>query len=416
MGSPVTGASSTQIATHRFFGRAKTMVFCSWGDRVENGKNGTVTTVPERLKMSRYSVGIIGATGRGDYGHGLDTAWQHLPECRVVAVADSHAAGLAKAVTRAGAERGYIDYRAMLDQERPDIVAIAPRWIDQHYAMAMACTEYACHIYMEKPFCRDLGEADAIVQACEMRHLKVAVAHISRHSPQLKIVQQLLADGEIGELLEIRGRGKEDARGGGEDLWVLGSHVLDLMSAIAGPPRRCHASLQEHGELVDSTMIRPGNEGIGPIAGTQVNAAFHFDRGVIGYFCSRKEAAGTPSRFGLRLYGTKGMIHLASGYGNPAYISNDSGWNSPGNTTRWRPISSNGVDEPETLAATGYEGGNPAAILDLIDAIENDRQPLCSMYEARTTIQMIMAIFQSHRQQQTVVVPVETERNPLSNW
>ena len=34
------------------------------------------------------SVAVIGHTGRGDYGHGLDTVWQRLPETRVVAVAD----------------------------------------------------------------------------------------------------------------------------------------------------------------------------------------------------------------------------------------------------------------------------------------------------------------------------------------
>lgn len=366
--------------------------------------------------MKQYSVAIIGATGKGNYGHGLDTAWRQIPECRVVAVADSHAEGLAQALTRIGAPRGYADYREMLKIERPNIVAIAPRWIDQHHAMAMACAEYGCHMYMEKPFCRDLQEADEIIRACEMRHLKVAVAHISRHSPQLKIVKQLISDGVIGDLLELRGRGKEDTRGGIEDLWVLGSHILDLMHAIAGPPRRCWASLRENNQLVTATMVRTGNEGIGPVAGSQVNAVFEFDRGVVGHFMSRKNAAGSPSRFGLRIYGTKGTIHLPTGYGSLAFLSKNSCWNHPETEPSWTPISSNGVGQPETLKATGYDGGNPAAILDLLQAIQDDRQPLCGMYEGRQAIESLMAIFQSHRSARPIELPMPIQQHPFLDW
>ncbi len=38
--------------------------------------------------MAKYKVAIIGSTGRGDYGHGIDSPWKDLPDCEVVAVAD----------------------------------------------------------------------------------------------------------------------------------------------------------------------------------------------------------------------------------------------------------------------------------------------------------------------------------------
>ena len=41
----------------------------------------------------------------------------------------------------------------------------------------------------------------------------------------------MVDEGDIGEVLELRGWGKEDHRGGGEDLWVLGSRVMNLMSS-----------------------------------------------------------------------------------------------------------------------------------------------------------------------------------------
>ena len=48
------------------------------------------------------------------------------------------------------------------------------------------------------------------------------------------MARDLIEAGRIGQVLEIRARVKEDQRGGGEDLWVLGSHVLDLMADICG--------------------------------------------------------------------------------------------------------------------------------------------------------------------------------------
>ena len=61
-----------------------------------------------------YRVGVIGATGKGNYGHGLDTAFQGVPRAEVVAVADENAEGLRKAGERLGVKRLYRDYRRMI--------------------------------------------------------------------------------------------------------------------------------------------------------------------------------------------------------------------------------------------------------------------------------------------------------------
>ena len=47
-----------------------------------------------------YRIGVIGDTGRGGYGHGVDTAWFEHPQCKVVAVSDADPEGLAKARIR----------------------------------------------------------------------------------------------------------------------------------------------------------------------------------------------------------------------------------------------------------------------------------------------------------------------------
>lgn len=363
--------------------------------------------------MRDYKVAVIGSTGRGDYGHGLDAVWKDINSCAVVGVADQDEAGRTKAKDRTGAARSYADYRDMLEKEKPDIVAVCPRWIDQHRDMVLACADHGCHMYVEKPFCRTLGEADEMIRACEMRHLKLAVAHISRWSPQLEIIRRLIRDGEIGDLLEIRARGKEDQRGGAEDLWVLGTHVLDLMRAVAGDPVSCYATLQFQGKLVTREHVKEGNEGLGPLAGDRVDATYRFANGVSGYFSSKKAAGGNPNRFGLQIFGSKGVIDTTSGFANPAYLLSDAKWGTGGKDVRWRPISSAGIEKPETITRTGYEGGNPAAALDLIAAIEQDRQPLCSMYEGRGAVEMVLAVFESHVRQTAVSMPLQCSDNPL---
>ena len=39
--------------------------------------------------MAKYRVAVMGHTGRGNYGHGIDRVWLDLPRCEVIAVADA---------------------------------------------------------------------------------------------------------------------------------------------------------------------------------------------------------------------------------------------------------------------------------------------------------------------------------------
>ena len=67
-----------------------------------------------------------------------------------------------------------------------------------------------------------------------------------------------------------------------------------------------------------------------------------------------------------------------------------------------------------TLKEGGLPSGNILAVKDLLSAIDNDRQPECSIYEARLTIEMISAVFESHRVGGPVTFPLKTRENPLS--
>lgn len=362
-----------------------------------------------------YRVGIIGDTGRGDYGHAVDVAFLKVPNVQIVAVADPDESGRSKAKDRTKAPAAYANYQEMLAKEKLDIVAICPRWINRHHEMLLAAAEANCHVYMEKPFCRTPKECDDVVRALDMRHRKLGIAHISQYSPVLDAVKKVIADGVIGELLEVRGRGKEDTRGGGEDLWVLGSHIFGLMRSIAGgSPTSCFATVLQNGEPVTKGHVREGAEGIGPLAGDHVQATYALPKGVSGYFASRRGMAGRPSRFAVQVFGSKGVIELESGYLVKAHLLRDGGW-SPGRSgAKWETITSAGIGQPEPRTDGTYEGGHVAAITDLIDAFEKDRETRCSARDAAGIIEMISAVFESHRVGKAVEMPLKTRVNPLT--
>ncbi|HUG70362.1 MAG TPA: Gfo/Idh/MocA family oxidoreductase [Pirellulaceae bacterium] len=360
-----------------------------------------------------YRVAVVGHTGRGNYGHGVDTVWLQLPQCKIVGVADANEQGLAAAVKRLAAPKGFADYRQMLDEAQPNIVAIGPRWLDQHRDMVLAAAERGMHIYMEKPMCRTLEEADEMAAACEKHGIKLAVAHQTRYSPKLHVVRDMIFDGRIGKVLELRGRGKEDRRGGGEDLWVLGSHVMNLMHHFGGEPNWCLANVMQDGERVTKLHVAEGAEGIGPLAGDSLTAMYGMDDGVTAYFASTRNM-GVGSRFGLQIFGSEGIIEILSGYLPAANYLPDPNW-SPGRSgVKWTPISSAGAGQPEPLPDGGLNAGNVLACQDLLAAIEEDRLPECSIYEGRTTVEMIAAVFESHRLGGLAEMPLTNRKNPLT--
>lgn len=363
------------------------------------------------MKQKKYRVAVIGHTGRGNYGHGIDTVWLELANAEIVAVADADKTGLQTARKRLKVDTGYTDYQQMLDKEKPDIVAVCPRWLDQHKEMVLTAVNAGHHVYMEKPFCRNLQEADEIVAACEKKNVKLAIAHQTRYSPKLPLLKQQIEAGLIGKVLEIRGRGKEDRRGGGEDLWVLGSHVMNLIHYFGGEPEWCFGQALVDNRPVNKQDVQPGAEGIGSLAGDQIRAMFGLPDGMTAHFDSHRDCAG--GRFGIQIFGSRGVIEVLTGYLPAVHVLQDAAW-SPGRSKKnWRPISTAGIGKPEPLGANGLHAGNIAACKDLIAAIEEDRLPECNFYEARTTVEMISGIFESHRQQRPVNLPLKNRKNPL---
>lgn len=363
-----------------------------------------------------YRAAVIGRTGKGDYGHNLDLAVLDQPKLKLVAVADENPAGLAKAATRLKVDKTYADYRAMLDQEKPQFVVVAPRWIDCHKTMILDCVERGISVFTEKPLAQDLEQCDAIINAAERAHVKIAVAFQTRYSPRFERIKQMIDAGVIGEILELRGRGKEDQRGGGEDLLVLGPHLVDLFRGLLGDASWCFARVSDRGKPADRSSIRQGSEGLGPLAGDRIDAMYGFAKSpAVAHFETAHPSAGAGKRFGLQIFGAKGVIQIETGWLPPARLLLDDTWHGASGKSKWVEITSAGPGKPEPLPITAsLNEANRLIVADLIHAVENDVQPRCSVYDGRAALEMLLACHASQKAGAMVALPLQDRKHPLA--
>jgi predicted dehydrogenase len=290
----------------------------------------------------------------------------------------------------------------MILKEKPDIVTICPRWCDKRLEMVTAAAEAGAHMIIEKPLAASLDEARRVAAIIGARRVKAAVGHTARAMSVTAAVRRMLEAGELGDLMEIRGRGKEDKRAGGEDLIVLGTHVFDLMRYYAGNPKWVFAHVTERGRELDRSMMRPASEPVGRVGGTDIAAMFLFEGGVHGYFASKVSDVTTGRRFGLTLAGSKGWTHvpLSNVPSLSPYLLRSAAW-VPEKGEPWERVDYAPGTLPPTREATNHLTG-----IDLIEAIETDREPLCSARDGLWTLEMVEAIYSSQVSGKRVDFPV----------
>ena len=343
-------------------------------------------------EAQKLRAAIIGHTGHGNYGHSLDLVFNGRENITVVAVADPDGPGRAEAAARTGALRSYADYREMLRQEKTQLVSVAPRWADQHFDMAAAALNTGAHVLLEKPITQTLAEADDLLALAKHAGLRIAVAHQMRLAPNVLFLKQRLADGLIGDLLEIRAWGKQDHRAGGEDLIVLGVHQFDLMRFFAGEPLWCVARILQDGHEITRAEAHAATENIGPVAGDDIVAQFAFPNGVIANFTSRVGNRGLAEPWSMELLGTKGAVKIRPDVMQKVYSLKSGSWTAQGKSDEWRPMENDptlGLPTSEKNVARA----NQRVVDDWLAAIAECREPICSGYAGMRALEMAMVVF-----------------------
>jgi predicted dehydrogenase len=344
---------------------------------------------------------IIGHTGKGDYGHGLDVIFNDHPRIEVIAFSDPAPKGQK-------APKHYASYAEMLQQEKPELVSVAPRWTDEHFPMCMASLKAGAHLIVEKPFTQTLAQADEILAIAKQKNRKIAVAHQMGIAPSIQHLKKATDSGLIGELLEIRAHGKQDARAGGEDMIVLGTHLFDLMRLFAGDPLWCSARILQSGKEVTINDARKATEGIGPIIGDDIEAQFAFGKGVTGSFTSRGKARQVAGDWGLYLVGTKGVIRVLAGVVPSVYLRQTNS-----RTDEWRPLEG---DPTANWSAEqrAFGAANRRMLDDWLAAIDENREPVCSGYNGMKAVEMCMGVFEAGLSRGRVTFPLKNRKHPLA--
>lgn len=360
------------------------------------------------MSQKHYRAAAIGHTGAGNYGHGLHLAYRHLENVEFIAVSDPDPVGREKASTETDAQCSYTDYREMLEKEDLDIVSVCPRWVTDHVEMVLACLEAGCHVYCEKPMTATLADGDLIVETATQKGLKVAVSHQGVYFPSTHALKQLLQDGRIGQVESIRAHGKQDGRGGGEDMITLGTHTFNMMRFLVGDVGWMTAHITQTGEEVGLGHVRTPTEPVGPVAGDCIESYFAFKNGISGFYDSRQDRFG---RGGMEIYGSQGIISLNAGQSHQAAICSNPTWKIGDPSQPWEIID---ICPPTSAGQNSLDHGNHLAIIDLIEAIEQNRKPLSSASDAVAALEMIVGAYQAQLTGARVSFPMENRQHPLT--
>jgi len=370
----------------------------------------------------RFRAAAIGDTGHVDRagrylglagGHGLHLPYQHLPGVEMVAVADTDPLAREEGRVAAGAARAYADYRELLERERPDIVSICSRHAARHEEMVVAAAAAGAHVYVDKPFAPDLASADRMIAACAAAGVRLAVAHQSRFVEPFLTAKAMLDRGEIGALHTMIGRGKEDHRGGGEDLICCGVHVMDAMRMFAGDPEWVQGVCSVAGAPMQRRHAYAGGDANGLVGGDQVWGMFGFPKGVVGHAASMRNQHRNGDRWGLTLVGTEGILSLRYGDFERRTTLKLSRSAVP------EEAEFNAVDTPFEPVVPGSPPldtvhmptrGNRLAVWDLLTA----STPRATGEDGRWTIEMVHGLYAAHLAGRRLALPLADRGHPLS--
>jgi predicted dehydrogenase len=99
-------------------------------------------------------------------------------------------------------DRVFTDYRACLEQTKPDLVILCPA-TGEHADWTEKVAPFGCHILMEKPFAASLADADRMIAAVEATGKQLSINWPLRWYPPYITTHRLIEEGIIGEVREV---------------------------------------------------------------------------------------------------------------------------------------------------------------------------------------------------------------------
>ena len=343
----------------------------------------------------KYRIGILGG---GNISDSHLRAAMKIEEIEISGICGSNREKVKKLADKAGVP-GFIDEKLFFAECPMDLVAIgSPSGL--HAAQGAAAASRGIHVLVEKPIDVTTQKADNLIEACERAGVKLGIFFQDRVSEGAQKLKALVDNNTLGKLSlatahvkwyrgpeyygDSKWRGTWKLDGGGA-IMNQGIHTLDLLIWMLGNPRQvfgCARTMLHDIETEDTAV-----------------AVIEFESGVLAtYEASTAAYPGQPRKIYLTgSQGTASLVHNAltdiSLLGDEKKEQGGSNPENPENTSS--PLVSD-------------VSGHRRIMEDFIGAIREDRAPICDGKDARRSVQLVRAIYESSRTGRPVMIKGRT--------
>lgn len=140
--------------------------------------------------------GIIGAGGIAVW---MAKTLAPMPEAETYAIAARDLARAEAFAKEYGFEKAYGSYEELVSDPEVEVVYIATPH-SHHFEHAKLAMEHGKHVLCEKAFTMNVSQTEELFRIAEENHVLITEAIWTRYMPSRRIINELLAEGAIGEV------------------------------------------------------------------------------------------------------------------------------------------------------------------------------------------------------------------------
>lgn len=268
----------------------------------------------------------------------------------------------------------YKDYNEFLNDKNIDVVTIATI-SGYHAEQAIDCLNHDKHVIIEKPMALTVEDADKIIALGKEKDKKVCVSHQNRFSPAVQKLRQAIEEGRFGKLIhgtarilwardddyykQASWRGTKELDGG--TLMNQCIHNIDLLQWMMG------GEVERLSSETDTFIRDIETEDFGAILMRFKNGAVGIVEGSVCVYPKNLEET-------ISIFGEKATVVIS------------------GNEIKtWKFEDKKDYDDIE-LDETNL--GHTPLYEDMINAINEDREPLISGEEGRKAVEIILKAYE----------------------
>ncbi len=139
--------------------------------------------------------------GSGYAGEGHTLALRRAG-VNVVAMAGRTESAVVAAAARLGISQQGTNWREMIADLRPDLVAVGTPG-GAHLEQCLGAIEAGCHVLCDKPLATTAADARVIYAAAKAKGIKTAYAASFRYQPQALYAREMVRNGVLGQIHEV---------------------------------------------------------------------------------------------------------------------------------------------------------------------------------------------------------------------